>query len=444
MALGDDQPRGGAARFDKDSLPHQIKLIDEVERTARANGLKDGIRPALKAAMLHSPRHHFVGDYQPFFGGPVQNPGLGDLKDQFPLIYSDLALGYVDSRGMVLPSSNSGPSAILHVLELLDLQPGQKVLEIGSGRGWLLSLIAHAIGGRGHAIGIEVIPELAAHSRAAFSQLGIANALVISGDGAKGAGSLGPYDRVIFTTGMWSLPDPYFDQVKPGGLLIAPFHIKGLGNEVLVLRRDDGDGFTVEASLPMTFVEPSGSLANDAPAPKPIEEFGLFAELANKVLFSAPMTFGDSGLGGINLMFGWRTFAFRSFLTKTEPRFQAICGQPTGPLAALGAHGDIGAAAMVTGIAIVDERRKSMAICDGHTLTGYGDATAARAFLSAYRQWTELLMGAADAFNGRLTRRRDAPSPGPGEWLEDRGDSTFLWSVRPDWPLASQLSGDYK
>src|SRR5688572_33158348 len=62
--------------------------------------------------------------------------------------------------------TNSQPTTVRNMLELLDAQPGDRVLDVGSGSGWTTALLAHLVGPTGSVVGVERIPELVEASRA--------------------------------------------------------------------------------------------------------------------------------------------------------------------------------------------------------------------------------------------------------------------------------------
>jgi protein-L-isoaspartate(D-aspartate) O-methyltransferase len=165
------------------------------------------------------PRHLFVPDF------PLETA------------YADDAIVTHDEGG-VPTSSSSQPSLMARMLEQLDLRPGERVLEIGAGTGYNAAVMAEL----GAAVtSVELQPEVAEAARGHLRDAGVSlgeepgSVLVVTGDGA--APPAGPYDRVIFTAGCWSLPDAAVAALADGGVLVAPLRVNGL-ELVLGLRRE--------------------------------------------------------------------------------------------------------------------------------------------------------------------------------------------------------------
>jgi methyltransferase of FxLD system len=128
-----------------------------------------------------------------------------------------------DSRGMPL-SSSSQPAIMAKMLELLDLRPGQRVLEVGAGTGYNAALLAHIVGPAGHVTSIDIDPEVARQARSAIRDAG-ARATVVVGDGRDGAAATAPYDRIIVTACADEIRRSWIEQLADDGKLELPLRL---------------------------------------------------------------------------------------------------------------------------------------------------------------------------------------------------------------------------
>lgn len=128
-----------------------------------------------------------------------------------------------DSQGMAV-SSSSQPAIMAAMLELLELEPGQRVLEIGAGTGYNAALLERLVGPSGQVTTIDVDPEIAARARWALFQAATAVEVVV-GDGRQGHGSGAPYDRIIVTAAARALPTVWLEQLAEGGRLVVPVRL---------------------------------------------------------------------------------------------------------------------------------------------------------------------------------------------------------------------------
>ncbi|UJW28685.1 methyltransferase domain-containing protein [Saccharothrix sp. AJ9571] len=120
-------------------------------------------------------------------------------------------------------SSSSQPSIVADMLDALDPQPGDRVLEIGTGTGWNAALLRHRVGPTGHVTTIEVDPGVAESARRALAAADTA-AEVVTGDGAAGWPAAAPYDRIIATASVReTVPPAWLAQLRPGGRLVTPW-----------------------------------------------------------------------------------------------------------------------------------------------------------------------------------------------------------------------------
>lgn len=114
----------------------------------------------------------------------------------------------------------SQPYTVCFMTHLLGLKGQEKVLEIGTGSGYqaaILSVLAKKV------YTIEIIPPLATKAKKILKELGHKNVYVKTGQGEKGWKSKAPFDAIIVTAGIeGEVPRALFDQLKPGGVLVAP------------------------------------------------------------------------------------------------------------------------------------------------------------------------------------------------------------------------------
>ncbi len=118
-------------------------------------------------------------------------------------------------------SSSSQPSLVAAMLEAARLEPGMRVLEIGTGTGWTAGLLAHQLGDAAVTT-IEVDPDVAGQARAALERAGLAPAVVV-GDGADGYPAGAPYDRVLATCAVGRVPAAWIEQTRPRGQVLTPW-----------------------------------------------------------------------------------------------------------------------------------------------------------------------------------------------------------------------------
>jgi protein-L-isoaspartate(D-aspartate) O-methyltransferase len=164
-----------------------------VENTIESRGVKN---PAVLRSMRTVPRHEFV---------PVEY--LDQAYDDHPL-----PIGY----GQTI----SQPYIVAWMTELLDLQPGEKVLEIGTGSGYQAAVLAEL--GSVEVYSIEIVPELAASAEQRLQSLGYDNLNLKQADGYYGWSDQAPFDAILVTAAPDHLPAPLAEQLSDGGRLVIP------------------------------------------------------------------------------------------------------------------------------------------------------------------------------------------------------------------------------
>lgn len=136
----------------------------------------------------------------------------------------------------------SQPSTIAVMFNLLQLNPGQKILEAGSGSGYVLALLSEIVGVKGQVYGLEIIKELADRSKETLKNY--SNIHVFHGDGKLGLKEA-PFDRILISAACSQPPQTLFYQLKDQGIFVAPVGSSELGCMITSFKREK-DSFEVE------------------------------------------------------------------------------------------------------------------------------------------------------------------------------------------------------
>ena len=132
--------------------------------------------------------------------------------------------------------------------EALQLEVGQKVLEVGAGSGWHSATIAEVIAPSsaprsewGCVFTLEIVQALADNARKNIMNAGYGDRVkIISGDGSRGYAEKAPYDRIVVTAAAPRVPHPLVDQLKSGGVMLIPVGSVALFQNLLKITKEDG------------------------------------------------------------------------------------------------------------------------------------------------------------------------------------------------------------
>ncbi|MFD9593761.1 rRNA adenine N-6-methyltransferase family protein [Kitasatospora sp. NPDC059973] len=138
------------------------------------------------------------------------------------LVNSDLPLATQTYDDEATPSSSSSmPTVVTQMLRHLDVMPGMRVLEVGTGTGWTAGLLAHRLGAE-NVTTVEVDPVLAIEARDRLNALGLLPT-VAAGDGMLGHPEGAPFHRAQLTAAVQRVPSPLIEQMTPGGVILVPY-----------------------------------------------------------------------------------------------------------------------------------------------------------------------------------------------------------------------------
>ncbi|MCX6796315.1 MAG: protein-L-isoaspartate O-methyltransferase [Candidatus Falkowbacteria bacterium] len=119
----------------------------------------------------------------------------------------------------------SQPLTVAFMLELLEPQPGEKILDVGSGSGWTVALLAEIVGLKGKVFGLEIIPELAEYATtnvAKYNFIEEGRVKIICHNAYQGLPNEAPFDKIIVAAAAVSLPKELLNELKIGGHLVIP------------------------------------------------------------------------------------------------------------------------------------------------------------------------------------------------------------------------------
>ncbi len=201
-----------------------------VEEQVRGRDVGD---PAVLAAMAEVPRHEFVPE-----------SALAEA-------YADKALAI--GHGQTI----SQPYVVALMTELLDLSPGDRVLEIGTGSGYHTAVLSRVAG---EVYSIEIIERMSAEAAARLRRLGYDNVHLRAGDGYQGWPEAAPFDAIILTAAPPRLPKPLIDQLKVGGRMVAP--VGGYIQDLQVITKT-ADGIEKRPVIPVVLMPMTGQVRED-------------------------------------------------------------------------------------------------------------------------------------------------------------------------------------
>jgi protein-L-isoaspartate(D-aspartate) O-methyltransferase len=210
------------------------RMVHDIERTQREVAAEAGsplLDRRVLAVMAEVPRHLFV---------PKR------LHDQ---AYENRPLPI--GHGQTI----SQPYIVALMTDLLRVQPGDRVFELGTGSGYQAAILARLAG---DVYSVEIIPPLGQQAAAALAQHGFGNVQIKVADGYYGWPEHAPFDAIVVTAAASHVPPPLVRQLKVGGRMVIPVGTSFLTQHLMLVRKEPDGSVTTQQILPVRFVPLTG------------------------------------------------------------------------------------------------------------------------------------------------------------------------------------------
>jgi len=373
---------------------------------------KSDIPEDIEKVYLDTPRHLFVDKiFDENESGELIEIDITEenLEEYLDEMYENKALALVlNSEKETSISSISQPSLVLKMLKLLEIEKGQKILEIGTASGWNAVMMSKLTGDKGHVYSVEIISDLVVRARKKIEAQNIKNVTIIDGDGAFGVKNES-FDRIMFTVGSYDIPNEIYSQLKENGLLLMVLKIRGTW-DCLILLKKSGDHLESINNIPCGFVPLAGEYAMSELDPVNLESLDLWNELKDQVVHEQPFWWGSNYTWKNS--FSMKTIGITSFLAIVEPEFKMFKGED---------H--------INYFGLIAEEDNSIVIWKNNKLIGFGNKKALIKIQAAFQLYLDLGMPSVNCFSLNVYPIDKEIKLGTNEWLTKRRDSQFVWSL---------------
>ena len=147
--------------------------------------------------------------------------------------------------------TTSQPSTIAFMLEKLRPKKGDKVLEIGTGSGYLTALLAVLVGKNGKVFSVEYFPKLKEFAEFNLRHYNFKNIKLLTGDGKSGLLEEAPFDKIISSAEVKEIPRAWEEQLKIGGSILTPIDSKIVLAKKVAEDRFDAEFFSAFSFVPL-------------------------------------------------------------------------------------------------------------------------------------------------------------------------------------------------
>ncbi|MCC5940112.1 MAG: protein-L-isoaspartate(D-aspartate) O-methyltransferase [Balneolaceae bacterium] len=213
--------------------PRTDERADERRHLVETGIIGQGITdPDVIEAMLNVPRHLFV---------PEANRNNAYQNNPLPI-----------GHGQTI----SQPYIVALMAQMLEIEPGDKVLEIGTGSGYHAAVLSELTP---HVYSIEIVEPLGTQAAELYAELGYETIRTKIADGYYGWEEHAPFDKIIVTAASGHIPPPLIEQLNPGGIIAIPVGSPYQTQILMRVLKDENGNIRTERILPVRFVPMTGA-----------------------------------------------------------------------------------------------------------------------------------------------------------------------------------------
>ncbi|HJQ16102.1 MAG TPA: protein-L-isoaspartate(D-aspartate) O-methyltransferase [Allosphingosinicella sp.] len=207
---------------------HMVEMIDIHFDLASDEIGKERLDPEVRAALLKVPRHLFV---------PAQLAVLAYQDTPLPLGFDKTV---------------SQPFIAGLMVDLLEVKPGERILEVGTGLGYQAALLAE-LGAR--VWSVEIVEEFANEAKLRLTTFGYGAVEIRVGDGSRGWAEHAPFDKILVTAAAKEVPPALLDQLGPDGRIVLPIGPKDETQQLSIIDKVGASEVHMRALMPVRFTQ---------------------------------------------------------------------------------------------------------------------------------------------------------------------------------------------
>ena len=295
------------------------------------------------------------------------------------------------------------------MLQKLDIQKGQRVLEIGTASGWNAALLSKLVETTGEVHSVEIIADLARRAKSKMAKYQLPNVYLYDGDGAIQTYRQS-FDRIMFTVGAYDIPVIIFQQLKEDGLLLMVLKTRGLMDSMILLKKQRNHLVAMDLA-PCKFVPLKGKYAMSQLDVLNLENLPLWGKIKDKKVYQQSFWWGNKSTNPRTKLV--KLVGITSFLGIIEPNFYLFENDEK-----------------ELSFGLVEKEAESIVIWKNNQLMAYGNKSAFATIKAAFRLYFDLGMPSANCFQLKVYPIHEIITPQEGEWLVKRKDAQFLWFLK--------------